>query len=96
MACALEHCKRIETYDPSLHFRVKAPVTRRPPHRSGRAGFPPPVPRSPEAFAHDEPHRLAPVWRITLLSPAPLDTVNDPGLWKRKFVSDGTLILVPV
>ena len=26
-------------------FRVKAPVTRRPPHRSGREGFPHPVPR---------------------------------------------------
>jgi len=26
-------------------FRVKAPVARRPPHRSGREGFPHPVPR---------------------------------------------------
>jgi hypothetical protein len=29
----------------AVRFRVKAPVTRRPPHRSGREGFPHPVPR---------------------------------------------------
>ena len=29
----------------AVSFRVKAPVTRRPPHRSGREGFPHPVPR---------------------------------------------------
>src|SRR6266699_2019368 len=28
----------------AVRFRVKAPVTRRPPHRSGREGFPHPVP----------------------------------------------------
>src|SRR5438093_6798762 len=27
----------------AVRFRVKAPVPRRPPHRSGREGFPPPV-----------------------------------------------------
>src|SRR5882724_2082564 len=29
----------------AVAFRVKAPVARRPPHRSGREGFPHPVPR---------------------------------------------------
>ncbi|MEE9157985.1 MAG: hypothetical protein V3U60_06330, partial [Gammaproteobacteria bacterium] len=37
----IHRCREI--YDNS--FRVKAPVTRRPPHRSGREGFPHPVPR---------------------------------------------------
>ena len=49
-------------------FRVKAPVTRRPPHRSGREGFPHPVPREPPACAHGEPNRRHPVWRLTLLA----------------------------
>jgi len=52
----------------AVRFRVKAPVPRRPPHSSGREGFPPPVPRSPSAFAHGSPNRRPPVWRLTLLS----------------------------
>ena len=35
------------------------------------------------------------MWRITLLSLALLDVVNDPGLWKRKFMSHRRLIRVP-
>ena len=49
-------------------FRVKAPVTRRPPHRPGRAQFTPPVPRSPPACASGAPNRRHPVWRITVLT----------------------------
>jgi hypothetical protein len=51
----------------------------RKPHRSGRAGFPHPVPRSPSACATGEPNRRHPVWRSTLLSLARLDVVHDPG-----------------
>ncbi len=79
-----------------VRFRVKAPVTRRPPHRSGREGFPHPVPRSPKAFAIGEPNRRHPVWRITLLSLALLDAVNDPRLWKRPCMTPGVVELLPV
>ena len=68
----------------------------RNPHRSGRDGFPHPVPRSPQAAANGEPNRRHPVWRITLLSLALLNAVNDPGLWKRKFVTYGRDKLLPV
>ena len=37
-----------------------------------------------------------PVWRITLPSLARLDVVNDPGLWKRKFLPYGLDKLLPV
>src|SRR5437870_9487691 len=63
----------------AVAFRVKAPVARRPPHRSGREGFPHPVPREPKAAVNGEPNRRLPVWRITLLSLALRDAVNDPG-----------------
>ena len=80
----------------SVRFRVKAPVTRRPPHRSGREGFPHPVPQSPQASANGEPNRRHPVWRITLLSLALLDAVNDPGLRKRLFMTQGLVKFLPV
>ena len=79
----------------AVAFRVKAPVPRRPPHRSGRAGFPHPVPREPKASANGEPHRRHPVWRITLLSQPLLDVVHDPGFWKRQFAMDGLHKLLP-
>ena len=80
----------------AVRFRVKAPVPRRPPHRSGREGFPPPVPREPEAFAHASPNRRHPVWRITLLALALRDVVHDPGCRQRQFLTEGTLKLLPV
>jgi len=48
----------------AVRFRVKAPVTRRPPHRPGREGFPHPVPRWPETFVPGQPNRRHPIWRI--------------------------------
>src|SRR5262249_50438775 len=57
----------------AVRFRVKAPVPRRPPHRSGRAGFPHPVPREPAACVTGSPHRRHPVWRIPLLALARRD-----------------------
>ena len=68
----------------AVRFRGKAPVTRRPPHRSGRAGFPHPVPREPPAAANGAPSRRHPAWRLPLLSRPLLDVVHDPGLRKRQ------------
>jgi hypothetical protein len=77
-------------------FRVKAPVTRRPPHRPGRADVPPPVPRKPTACAQGEPNWRHPVWRLTLLALARLDVGNDPGGRQRSWLPEGTRTLPPV
>jgi hypothetical protein len=76
-------------------FRVKAPVTRRPPHRSGREGFPHPVPREPAACVTGSPHRRHPVWRLTGLSRARLDGVDAPGLGERQCLREGRDTLLP-
>jgi hypothetical protein len=80
-------------------FRVKAPVTRRPPHRSGREGFPHPVPRSPAACVTGEPHRRHPVWRLPVLSLARLESVVPvapcSGVAWIRFVSPASLPEVP-
>src|SRR4029453_17616823 len=79
----------------SVRFRVKAPVTRRPPHRAGREGFPHPVPREPEAAANGEPRRRHPAWRITWLSLALREVGHDPGLRSRPLAMDGIHPLLP-
>ena len=79
----------------AVRFRVKAPVPRRPPHRSGRDGCPHPVPREPAASATGSPHRRHPVWRITVLSLARRDVVHDPGLRERQFFLEGRDTLLP-
>ena len=48
-------------------FRVKAPVTWRPPHRAVREDFPHTVPQNTQAFAYGLPGQSHPAWRITLL-----------------------------
>ena len=49
------------------YFRVKAPVTWRPPHRAVREDFPHTVPQNTQAFAYGLPGQSHPAWRITLL-----------------------------
>ena len=48
-------------------IRVKAPVTRRPPHSSGREDFPHPVPRFWPFLPSHQPIRRHPDGRMTLL-----------------------------
>jgi len=79
----------------AVRFRVKAPVPRRPPHRSGREGVPPPVPQEPKACANGEPSRRHPAWRITVLSRPLLEVGNDPGLRQRQLARDGRHTLLP-
>jgi len=61
----------IEEDIPARHcpsqFRVKAPVTRRPPHRPVREVFPHTVPRFKLFLPSCQPIRRHPDWRITLL-----------------------------
>jgi len=58
--------RKTTIYTPS-GFRVKAPVTRRPPHRSVREAFPHTVPRFRPFLPSRQPIRRHPDWRITLL-----------------------------
>ena len=51
----------------AVQFRVKAPLTRRPPHRSVREAFPHTVPRFKLFLPSHQPIRRHPDWRITLL-----------------------------
>jgi hypothetical protein len=76
-------------------FRVKAPVTRRPPHRSGREGCPHPVPREPAAGVTGSPHRRHPVWRLPLLALARRDVVSDPGVGERTCLREESDQLLP-
>jgi len=50
-----------------VDFWVKAPVTRRPPHRSGRAGLPHPVPQFRPFLPDRKPNKDHPIWRTTML-----------------------------
>ena len=70
---------RFIIYDPDTHitwssaeqnrirFRVKASVTRRPPHRSGREDFPHPVPRFRSFLPNRQPAKRHPDWRTIML-----------------------------
>jgi len=51
----------------AVRFRVKAPVTRCPPHSPGREDFPHPVPRFRLFLPSHQPIRRHPDWRITML-----------------------------
>jgi hypothetical protein len=62
-----------------VNFRVKAPVTRCPPHRSGRAGLPHPVPRFRPFLLAQKPNKAHPVWRTTML-PLPVGTTGSDTL----------------
>ena len=62
-----------------VRFRVKAPVARRPPHRSRREDFPHPVPRFRPFLPGRQPIRRHPDWRITLLPCKSSDIVNYSG-----------------
>lgn len=75
----------VERNETPVGFRVKAPVTRRPPHRSGREALPYPVPRC-YPFLRIGPGMRHSAWHRTLSAQA-LDIENDLRLQQRIYTS---------
>ena len=78
-----------------IWFRVKAPLTRRPPHRSVREAFPHTVPRFRPFLPSRQPIRRHPDWRITLLPCMCSDIIMDySGAWQRESPENSSKLLM--
>ncbi len=77
-----------------VKFRVKAPLTRRPPHRSVREDFPHTVPRFRPFLPSRQPARRHPGWRITLLPCKYSDIMDYSGARQGEAIENSSELLV--